>query len=484
MTYKNFFLLKVWGIMPKYIFQWSEAESHLLVRCWADSFCQLGELIGKPLDTLGVTNQRVTTTYVTQENVAVSKEFSKRFLEPAFQKQFIADIATRKEAFDSFFSTLRSTEVSKLRDKELAGLLEQFRENVVQTMVFFNMMQAEFTDFPVAETSKAIKAGKFKSPETVISQLLMPDNEDIIKREELDLAKLAENPTQETMREHVYNHAFLFYNSYSEEQNIEFLRGRLADVKPFTQLKKETEAEFLHRKQVQFELEAKLDAETRRNVSFLRELAWERLELKDKWAGAEFRFVSLFKEIAKRMSVSLADIFYTYSIPELTAFLQSGATVPEAELKQRKEFYALRVERGEVTTYSGEKAEKLVVQLVPDYFKVPNIDEIRGQVANPGKVTAKAHVVKVAGITELQKYISVFKEGEVLITTMTQPNMVPLMKKASAVVTDEGGMTSHAAVLSREFGVPCIVGTHTGTKVIKTGDLIEVDANNGIVRKL
>lgn len=470
--------------MSKYIFQWSEAESHLLVRCWADSFCKLGESIGEDLDTLGAVQKRVTTTYLTEQNAAASVEFSKQFLEPEFQKDFIARIATCKRDFDSFFSTVRSTDVSKLKNQELADLLGQFRQNVIQTMVFFEMMQAEFTDLPFARINEAIKASKFKDPKTAVSQLLMPDKLDIIKREELDLAKLAEKPTQEAMLEHVYKYAFLFYNSYSETQNIDFLHSRLKVVTPFAQLKKEFEDELLRRKAAQSKLEAKLDGETKCNVSFLRELAWERLELKDKWAGAEFRFISIFKEIAKRMSVSLVDIFYTYSIPELLGFLQDGENVDEDELRRRKGFYALKVKNSKVSTYSGEQAEKLVVQLVPEYFKALDSTEIRGQVANPGKVQGKAHVVRVAGIAELQQYIGSFQEGEVLVTTMTQPNMVPLMKKACAVVTDEGGMTSHAAVLSREFGVPCIVGTHVGTKAIKTGDLIEVDANKGVVRKL
>ncbi len=470
--------------MGKYIFQWSEEESLLLVRCWADSFCELGKVVGTDLDTLGVTKQRVTTTYVTEENAAVSTEFSKQFLEATFQKEFIASIAACKKIFDSFFSTVRSTDVSKLTNQELVGLLEGFRENVIQTMVFFDMMQAEFTDTPYANAKKGIKAAGVENLESTVSLLLMPDKFDVIKREELDFSKLAENPTRSAMLEHAYKYAFLFYNSYSEVENTEFLRSRLSSAKPFAELKKEFEAELVNRKAMQLKIEAKLDVRTRRDVSFLRKLAWERLELKDKWAGAEFRFLNLFKEIAKRMSISLTDIFYVYSIPELVAFLSREALVDPAALKQRKNFYAVQVNAGQVTTYSGDSAKALVSELLPDYFKAMDSSEICGQVANPGKVQAKAHVVKVAGISELQQCIKNFQEGEVLITTMTQPNMVPLMKKASAVVTDEGGMTSHAAVLSSEFNVPCIVGTHIGTKAIKTGDLIEVNADKGIVRKL
>ena len=77
-----------------------------------------------------------------------------------------------------------------------------------------------------------------------------------------------------------------------------------------------------------------------------------------------------------------------------------------------------------------------------------------------------------------------FKKGEILITTMTQPNLLLIMKKAAAIVTNQGGVTSHAAVLSREIGIPCVVGTLTATDLFKTGDLIEVDATKGVVKRV
>lgn len=77
-----------------------------------------------------------------------------------------------------------------------------------------------------------------------------------------------------------------------------------------------------------------------------------------------------------------------------------------------------------------------------------------------------------------------FKEGDILIAPSTTPNYVQLMAKASAFVTNEGGLSSHAAVISREMNKPCIVGTKIATKVFKDNDLIEVDADKGVVRKI
>ena len=70
------------------------------------------------------------------------------------------------------------------------------------------------------------------------------------------------------------------------------------------------------------------------------------------------------------------------------------------------------------------------------------------------------------------------------MTMMTTPDYVPAMRKASAVVTDEGGITCHAAIFSREINKPCVIGTKFATQVLKDGDIVEVDADNGIVRKI
>lgn len=67
---------------------------------------------------------------------------------------------------------------------------------------------------------------------------------------------------------------------------------------------------------------------------------------------------------------------------------------------------------------------------------------------------------------------------------MTTPDFVPAMKKAAAVITDEGGITCHAAIMSRELGIPCVIGTKIATKVLRDGDLVEVDAEKGVVRIL
>jgi len=102
---------------------------------------------------------------------------------------------------------------------------------------------------------------------------------------------------------------------------------------------------------------------------------------------------------------------------------------------------------------------------------------VKGEGASPGLVSGKAQIVRSP------KEISKVDEGEILVTSMTSPDFVPAMRKAVAIVTDKGGQTSHAAIVSRELGVPCVVGTHIATAKIKSGDVITVDGKAGKVFK-
>lgn len=105
-------------------------------------------------------------------------------------------------------------------------------------------------------------------------------------------------------------------------------------------------------------------------------------------------------------------------------------------------------------------------------------DGVMGNVACQGYAKGKAKII--FKLSDLKK----IKKGDVLVAPMTTPEMIPALKKAVAIVTDEGGITCHAAIVSREMKIPCIIGTINATQLLKDGDLVAVDANNGVVRIL
>ena len=117
---------------------------------------------------------------------------------------------------------------------------------------------------------------------------------------------------------------------------------------------------------------------------------------------------------------------------------------------------------------------RLLGMVPPDDNPDPNI--IRAVAGSPGVLTAKARVVR--SLAEAQDTL---EEGEVMVCEMTLPPWVPLFSIAGAVVADVGGVLSHCAIVAREFAIPAVVGAVTGTTAIKSGQVITVDGNNGLV---
>jgi phosphohistidine swiveling domain-containing protein/uncharacterized protein (UPF0216 family) len=113
--------------------------------------------------------------------------------------------------------------------------------------------------------------------------------------------------------------------------------------------------------------------------------------------------------------------------------------------------------------------------LIPEYKNSVG-DEVKGNVAYKGLVRG------IAKIVTHQNDAEKVKKGDILVAQMTFPSFIAIMQKAAAFVTDEGSITCHAAIIAREMRKPCIVGTKNGTQILKDGDLVEVDANNGIVK--
>jgi pyruvate,water dikinase len=146
--------------------------------------------------------------------------------------------------------------------------------------------------------------------------------------------------------------------------------------------------------------------------------------------------------------------------------LNSGNHLSPAD---RKQYHALFI-NGRFQVFWGSWG---VVQQ-----KIEGIAEIKGIIACKGY--AKGVVKIVNDLPDLKK----FERGDILIAPYTNPNMVPAMEKAAAIVTNIGGMTSHAAIVSRELNKPCIIGTQNATQILSDGDIVEVDANVGTVRIL
>lgn len=183
----------------------------------------------------------------------------------------------------------------------------------------------------------------------------------------------------------------------------------------------------------------------------------------------------MYSEVARRLGFTDREVYFMIQ-PEIINAL-NGSKISKEKLALRFKLWVQSNHSGKTEIYEGDEAERLINQ-----FAVPSIgqkkDNLKGTPACRGKVQGEAHVIL------LDKDFSEFKEGEILVSLQTMVHYLPIMKKSVAILTEFGGLTSHAAIVSRELKKPCVVGISGLIASVKTGDTLEIDADKGIVKIL
>ena len=156
-------------------------------------------------------------------------------------------------------------------------------------------------------------------------------------------------------------------------------------------------------------------------------------------------------------------------------------TLKKLNVKEKEiRFVVYFKEEGEFKRYINDEA-KLMVKSLDIPFEIPQTNHLKGNSAFPGRVEGRARVI--FWNKEFEKQMDEMKEGEILIVDQTKPDLMMAIRKARGIVTNEGGLISHAAIISRELKIPCLIQTGYATKVFKTGDLVVLDAIKGVVYK-
>lgn len=177
-------------------------------------------------------------------------------------------------------------------------------------------------------------------------------------------------------------------------------------------------------------------------------------------------------EVCKRLRIKYED-FLKLTMGEILKSLEKGKVVVDFNLRMK--YVVVRL--GDSVYYFYGKAfdeiEKALLK--EDYSK---IEELKGTVACKGIVKGPVRVLMN------DRELSKVKKGDILVCNLTNPNYNPVFERIKGMVTDEGGLLCHSAIMAREFKIPCIIGTKIATKVFKNGDYVEVDAEKGVVRKI
>ncbi len=169
------------------------------------------------------------------------------------------------------------------------------------------------------------------------------------------------------------------------------------------------------------------------------------------------------------------ELLKRYMPNEITAELLQKFPAHEAVERTKKvAVYSYRENNGVVQEVLMQEQFDALLE---EYHKtLGKQNDLHGTCASTGKVSGVVRVCKT------KQEIAEFQPGEILVAAMTRPEYVPAMRKSSAIITDEGGLTCHAAIVSRELSIPCIIATKHATKVLQSGDLVEVNASHGIIK--
>ncbi|PIQ77961.1 hypothetical protein COV82_02265 [Candidatus Peregrinibacteria bacterium CG11_big_fil_rev_8_21_14_0_20_46_8] len=161
---------------------------------------------------------------------------------------------------------------------------------------------------------------------------------------------------------------------------------------------------------------------------------------------------------------------------EVRDVLLGKKKVNKRQVRERTKKCVYYAEAGKEAIFTGKRAEAIAKNILVSVDST--VTEIKGQTAQPG--IARGIVKKIFRAKDMKK----MNKGDILVSIATDTDVVPAMKKAAAIVTDQGGITAHAAIVSRELGIPCVIGTKIATQVLKDGDMVEVNATAGIIKKL
>jgi len=267
-----------------------------------------------------------------------------------------------------------------------------------------------------------------------------------------------------------------FFEKYSELVGLyrfsgpDFYENIIIDIiKKFPEPSEESFNLFLSHKK-----DFNVDEKIKKQALKLNEIGKIRLDMHKVWQDTFNDFEKMFREISSRTDLSVLEI-KNCLFSEIKEILLNDKKPDLNEIKKRIKFYNF--------VYQDTKFE---INFNRDLIEKIELDlkEVKGKVAYPGKIKGNVKVILNSISKRTAQENKEIKEGVILVTGNTSPDLVPIIKKVSAIVTDEGGLLSHAATISREFKKPCVIGTKIATKIFKDGDYIEVDANKGIVRKI
>ncbi len=466
-------------------------------------FFPVGEQALNPMDKYYGNSHSITVFYFSnnlgdwywcsEDMVRLRKWFIKKAYEnPAILTKMKKDWHLSLKHLNEITKKVDATDFSVLDNEGLLRLYNKWYNAYLEEYGIAIGIQDSFSmhaqDFLLPHFSKIIaEKGYAQYFDEYYLALINPIDESFITQEYRDRLKilcimknkkLQLKDMQKQLEKHAKNYHWV-QNNYAKDACLDaaYFASQLKEIEHVDpekelQILDETCKE-IKKKKTDLIKKLQLDAESRILLKIVELFAYMQDERK-KYVLLATHYQRIFMdECGKRLKLDRRAMEYTY-IHELRD-LFSGKINPSMFEERRSAVLVIHT-LNKYEIISGDLAKEIHKKIFEKEQK--SVTEIKGMIASQGKVSGPVKIVRT-----IHDVINV-SQGDVLVASMTRPEMVIAMKKAVAIVTDEGGITSHAAIVSRELKIPCIIGTKIATKVLQDGDIVEVDADKGIVRKL
>jgi pyruvate,water dikinase len=397
---------------------------------------------------------------------------------------FLENIKANKDPFellyrlqDTAVKTAIETGKRNISSKEeLLKVYSDFLEKLsdLQIMIWFPAV-CEVELFPYAQK----RLMQLTSNEKAWDIIVEPFEPSLVQEEFIDLLKTAVDYSDEKLKAHQEKYAWMSVRFVDKKPyDLAYFKERLEEIENPEQELARIINDLNEKKRRFFELLDSLDLSREDRELFL---AINKLNClrntRDKGRRRVYYYIMpLYDKILSVLDCDY-NTFVAYTNEDIVEYLKN-----EAKLKSNPEFqeYIHLFRHGNFELIKDKTEERLEKEGIKS-LGLEEVNEFKGSIANTGKATGK---VKIITLNNWAEDIADVEKGDILVAISTESDYIVAMERAAAFVTDEGGITVHAAIVAREMGKPCIVGTEVATQVLKDGDMVEVDADNGVVRKI
>ncbi|MFA6446149.1 MAG: PEP-utilizing enzyme, partial [Candidatus Paceibacterota bacterium] len=414
-------------------------------------------------------------------NLLVKKQIERK---NTFLVDLMNDSYNLNNNIEEFCINLEKLDFSKVSKEELLLYWDKYLSMLyeVGAYVIFPLFAEQYLETKLKEEIK--KMFPVEEAEKVFQVLTTSIKSGVIQKEEDSLLRMAVKvvkniPIDVDIENHLREFAWIknnkFDGNFYSKQEVSERVHSLTNDNPEQKLKEYLSK--IAKSRDNFELYKKSFVDNMEILSIidtLQEAIYFRSWRTERYYRNAYFLQSFFYETSKRLGLSVASDIFNLKADEIVDGLKNGLKVDLQTIKDRSESYVLYSNFDQVCIFSGIEAG--LIKKMVKLNDTGQESQIKGMVAYAGKVSGPVRVI--LSVKELDRV----QNGDVLVTSSTTPNFVPILKKVVAIVTEEGGVLSHASIISRELHIPCIIGARTATKVLKDGDIVEVDAEMGVVR--